>query len=90
MPIYGSYEYKEEGSGTGLNRKQGLVETDSKVVISLTCFDRVQSLHLKISVVLIFALVGREFFDKILCTTPVITCPVKSTILERGDAKLLH
>ena len=26
---YGSYEYKEEGSGTGLNRKQGLVETDS-------------------------------------------------------------
>ena len=29
MPTYGSYEYKEEGSGTGLNRKQGLVETDS-------------------------------------------------------------
>ena len=29
MPTYGSYEYKEEGSGTWLNRKQGLVETDS-------------------------------------------------------------
>ena len=29
MPTYGSYEYKEEGSGTGLNRKQGLVETES-------------------------------------------------------------
>ena len=29
MPTYVSYEYKEEGSGTGLNRKQGLVETDS-------------------------------------------------------------
>ena len=28
-PTYGSYEYKEEGSGIGLNRKQGLVETDS-------------------------------------------------------------
>ena len=26
---YGSYEYTEEGPGTGLNRKQGLVETDS-------------------------------------------------------------
>ena len=29
MPNYRPYEYKEEGSGTGLNRKQGLVETDS-------------------------------------------------------------
>ena len=28
-PTYGSYEYKEEGSGTGLNRKQGFVKTDS-------------------------------------------------------------
>ena len=25
---YGSYEYIEEGSSTGLNRKQDLVETD--------------------------------------------------------------
>ena len=29
MPTYGPYEYKEEGSGIGLNRKQGLVVTDS-------------------------------------------------------------
>ena len=29
MSTYGSYEFKEEGSGTGPNRKQGLVETDS-------------------------------------------------------------
>ena len=29
MPTNGSYEYKEEGSGTGVNRKQGFVETDS-------------------------------------------------------------
>ena len=29
MPSYGSCEYKKEGPGSGLNRKQGLVETDS-------------------------------------------------------------
>ena len=29
MPTYESKEYKQERSGTGLNRKQGLVETDS-------------------------------------------------------------
>ena len=29
MSTYGSHEYKEDGSGTGLNRKEGLVETDS-------------------------------------------------------------
>ena len=29
MPTYGPCEYKEEGSCTGLNRKQGLDETDS-------------------------------------------------------------
>ena len=34
MPTYGSCEYKEEGSGTGPNRKQGLVETDSSVIIN--------------------------------------------------------
>ena len=59
MSTSGSYEYKEEGSGTGLNRKQGLVETDRKLSNIWTCFDCAQSLHLKIPVVLIFALVGR-------------------------------
>ena len=39
MPNYGPYEYKEEGSGTGFNRKQGLVEAESKVIIIFTCFD---------------------------------------------------
>ena len=37
-PTHGSYEYKEEGSGTGLNRKQGLVETDSYVFINFDMF----------------------------------------------------
>ena len=38
MPTYGSNEYKQEGSGTRLNRKQGLVETDSSVVINFDMF----------------------------------------------------
>ena len=29
MPTFGLYEYKEEGSGCGFNRKWGLAETDS-------------------------------------------------------------
>ena len=29
---YELYEYKEEGSGTGLNRKEDLVETDSVII----------------------------------------------------------
>ena len=40
MPTYGSCEYKEEGSGTGPERKHGLVETGSKfeVVINFDMF----------------------------------------------------
>ena len=38
MPTYGPYEYKEEGSGTGPNRKQGLVETDLSVIINFDMF----------------------------------------------------
>ena len=38
LPAYGSYEYKEEGSGTGPNRKQGLVETHSYVIINFDMF----------------------------------------------------
>ena len=38
MPTYWSYENKEEGSSTGLNRKQGLVETESLVTINFDMF----------------------------------------------------
>ena len=38
MPTYGSYEYEKERSDTGLNRKQGLVETDSSVIINFDMF----------------------------------------------------
>ena len=31
-----------------------------------------------------------DVFDKILCTTHVIKCPLKSTIPGRGDAKILR
>ena len=38
-PTYESYEYEKEGSDTGLNRKQGLVETDSSVIINFDMFN---------------------------------------------------
>ena len=38
MSTYLSYEYKDEGSGIGVNRKQGLVENDSQVVINFDMF----------------------------------------------------
>ena len=38
MSTYGSYEYKDEGSGIGVNRKQGLVENDSQVIINFDMF----------------------------------------------------
>lgn len=38
MPTYGLYEYKVEGSGCGLNRKQGLVETGLLFIINFDMF----------------------------------------------------
>ena len=38
MPTYGSYEYKEQGSGSRLNQKQDLFETDSYFIINFAMF----------------------------------------------------
>ena len=90
MPVYGSYEYKEEGSGIGLNRKQGLVETNSKVIKHFDMFGLSPEFASQKLVIFIFCTRRTRVFDKILCTTHVIKCPVLSTILGRGDTILLH
>ena len=40
-------------------------------------------------VIFMFLFIGRVF-DKIQCSSHVIKCPVKSTILVWGDAIVLH
>ena len=52
---------KKRGRAPGLIEKKATMRLIRKLSYILTCFDRVQSLHLKISVVLIFAIVVREF-----------------------------
>ena len=53
----------------------------------MTCFDRVQSLHLEMAVIFCFCNRRTRVIDKILCTTHVIKCHVKSTIHGCGDVE---
>ena len=76
MPIYALYEYKEEGSGTGLNQKQGLVETDSYVIINFDMFRLSPELTCQNIGCFNFCTRMTRVFDIIMCTTPVIKCPV--------------
>ena len=51
MLSYESYEYRVEGSGCELNKNGASLRLICNLSF-LTCFDRAQSLHLKISVIL--------------------------------------
>ena len=74
--LKGRMSIKERGRTPGLIENKASLRLIRKSSYILTCFDRVQSLHLEISVVLIFCTRVTRVFDKILCITPVIKCPV--------------
>ena len=69
-------EYKEEGSGTKITQKQGLVETDSLVIINFDMFGLSPEFTSQNSVIFIFCTRRTRLCDKILCNTRVIKCPV--------------
>ena len=62
--LIGRMSIKTRGRALGLIENKASLRLIRKHSYILTCFDRAQSLHLKISVVIIFALVGREFSTK--------------------------
>ena len=76
----------------------GLIETGATLrqvhnllkILSLTCSDRVQNIHLKILVIYYVCTRISRTFNKILRTIHVINCHVLSTILGCGDAKMLN
>ena len=74
--IMGRMSVKKRGRAPGLIKNKALLRLICKLSYILTFFDLLQSLHLKIFIVLIFGTRRKRVFDKILCTTPIIKFPV--------------
>ena len=76
MPTFGLYECKVEGSGWGSIENGASLRLIQNLSFTLTCFDRAESLHHNLSVILLFLHSYDEKNRQKLSITYVIKCPV--------------